>query len=106
MSSPVRYSTAALRDLDRIWNEVLEASRSQDLTEQYLNDLLDKVEAKSLFPQSGTPLYYENDFTGYHYVVFKAYIAFYRVEGEDVFVDRILYGKSDYLRTLIPSQEK
>ena len=28
------------------------------------------------------------------------YIVFYRVHGKDVFVDRILYGRRDYLRIL------
>ena len=28
------------------------------------------------------------------------YIIFYRVHGKDVFVDRILYGRRDYLRIL------
>ena len=28
------------------------------------------------------------------------YIIFYRVRGKDVFVDRILYGRRDYLRIL------
>lgn len=39
-------------------------------------------------------------FTGYHYVVFKAYISFYRIDGERILVDRVLYGKSEYLRKL------
>ena len=87
MKYQVEYSATAIRDLDRIWNEVFEASKDYDTTQKYLDDLMDKVEAKSDCPKSGTPLYYEDLFTGYYFVVFKAYMAFYRVEE-----DRMLGG--------------
>jgi len=65
-----------------------------------LEELLDKVEKKSDDPKSELPLYYENTFTGYYFVVFKAYLAFYRLEKETMLVDRVLFGKSDYMRIL------
>ena len=100
MSCQVEYSKAAIRDLDRVWAEVFEASKNIDITERYLEELLDKVEKKSDYPKSGTPLYYENTFTGYYFVVFNAYLAFYRLEKETILVDRVLFGKSDYMRIL------
>ena len=101
MNCVVRYSKVALRDLDRVWSEVFNASKSREIAERYVNGLMDKVEAKADFPQSGAPLYYQDSFTGYYYVVFKAYLAFYRLEENVVFVDRILLGRSDYMRHLI-----
>ena len=65
-----------------------------------LEELLDKVEKKSDDPKSELTLYYENTFTGYYFVVFKAYLAFYRLEKETMLVDRVLFGKSDYMRIL------
>lgn len=100
MSNHVKYSKAAIRDLDRVWAEVFEASRDIEITERYIEELLDKVEKKSDYPKSGSPLYYENTFTGYYFVVFKAYLAFYRIEQDSILVDRILFGKSDYMRVL------
>ena len=100
MKYSVAYSKAAVRDLDRVWFEVFKASRSYDVTERYLNDLMDKVESKAEFPKSGAPLYYEDRLTGYYYVVFKEYLAFYRLEGGRLLVDRILFGRSDYIRIL------
>ncbi|MBQ7184875.1 MAG: type II toxin-antitoxin system RelE/ParE family toxin [Clostridia bacterium] len=96
----VRYSKAAVRDLDRVWAEVFEASKDYETTEKYINDLLDKVEAKADNPASGSPLYYEDGFTGYRFVVFKAYMAFYRIDKDTLMVDRILFGRSDYMRSL------
>ena len=100
MSYQVEYSKTAIRDLDRVWAEVFEASKDIETTEKYIEELLDKVEKKSDYPESGAPLYYENTFTGYYFVVFKAYLAFYRLEKETMLVDRVLFGKSDYMRIL------
>lgn len=100
MKYSVEYSPYAIRDLDRMWTEVFKASRSYDITERYLNDLMDKVESKAEHPKSGAPLYYEDRLTGYYYVVFKEYLAFYRLEGERILVDRVLFGRSDYIRIL------
>ena len=102
MSAKVLYSKQSLRDLDRIWEEVYSASQSPDLTERYLNDLLDKIEAKAEYPDSGSPLYYEDLFTGYRFIVFKSYIAFYHFDEENLYIDRVIYRKSDYLQKLIP----
>ena len=98
--SKVLYSPAALRDLDRVWTEVFEASASYDITEKYIDELMDKIEEKNIFPDSGSPLYYENQFTGYRFVVYKEYISFYRVERNALLIDRILYRKSDYMQIL------
>lgn len=100
MKYKVEYSKIAIRDLDRVWTEVFEASKDYDITERYLYNLMDKIEANADYRKSGSPLYYENGFTGYYFVVFKAYLAFYRIENSIVLVDRVLFGKSDYMRLL------
>lgn len=100
MKYKVQYSKAAIRDLDRVWNEVFETSKSYDITEEYIDDLMDKVEAKADYPKSGSPLYYQDSFTGYYFVVFKAYLAFYRLEDDVILIDRVLFGRSDYMRYL------
>lgn len=100
MKYGVKYSKIAIRDLDRIWNEVFNASKDYEITRKYIDGLLDKVEAKAFQPVSGAPLYYEDSFTGYYYVVFKTYLAFYKIEGKDILVDRVLFGASDYLKIL------
>ena len=95
-----KYSKLAIRDLDRVYFEVFEASKDYDTTKNYINELMNKAESFSKHPKTGIPLYYENNFTGYYYTQFKAYIIFYRIEKQSLLIDRILYGKSDYMRTL------
>ena len=106
MKYKVKYSKSAIRDLDRVWSEIFEASKNQNITIKYIDDLMNKIEEKADYPKSGSPLYYENGFTGYYYVVFKAYLAFYRIENNSMLVDRVLLGKSDYMRILHRSFEQ
>lgn len=100
MKCEVKYSRVAVRDLERVWADVYEASKSVDIAERYIEELLDKIEGRADSPESGSPLYYENGFTGYRFIVFKAYMVFYRFKGNVLFVDRILLAKSDYINVL------
>jgi len=100
MKYEIAYSPKAIEDLERVWSEVLKASGDYQTTEEYIDALMDKVEQKEEFPKSGSPLYYEDLFTGYYYVFYKAYKVFYRVEKDRLLIDRVLYSKSDYLRIL------
>ena len=97
MSYRIEYSPAALRDMDRVWDEVYEALKEVEVATRYIDELMDQIEEKREFLKS---LYYDERFTGYYFVVFKAYIAFYHVKEDRMLVDRVLYGKSDYMRTL------
>ena len=96
----IEYSPIAIRDLDRVWAEVFEASASEEIAAKYIDDLMDQIAAKSDFPKSGAPLYYEGMFTGFYFVTFKSYMAFYKEETDRMLVSRVVYGKSDYMRTI------
>jgi plasmid stabilization system protein ParE len=53
------------------------------------------------FPKMGALLSSIVDIdTNYRFLVCKNHLAFYRVEGQDVYIARILYGKRDYLTIL------
>jgi len=97
----IEYSPEALRDLDDIFTDVLTASCNIEVTHDYLDGLQDKVEAMAFRPQTGTPLFYEELFTGYYSVRYKEYLVFYRVNDTKLFVDRILFRKSDYISKLL-----
>ena len=106
MSYQIDYSPIAIRDLDRVYAEVFEASQSERIATQYVIDLMDQISEKREFPKSGSPLYYEGGFTGYYFIAFKAYLAFYRVGENCVLVDRIVYGKSDYMRIIFRNSDQ
>ncbi len=41
----------------------------------------------------------------YRYLSSGSYLIFYRAVGEEVFVDRVLYGRRDYLRVLFDKHQ-
>lgn len=100
MKYNIVFTDDALLDTDRVYNEVFKACLDNKTTKDYLNELLEKVELISDFPESGTSLYIGKLLTDYRYIIYKSYIAFYHFDNGTIFVDRILYGKSDYLSTL------
>lgn len=94
------YSPEFDLDIDQIWEDVFEVSKRQDTADRYIYDFIVKIKKKQEFPLSGSPVYYEDHFTGYYYVHFKAYNAFYIVEGEYIRLVRALSSRSDYMRIL------
>ncbi len=50
----------------------------------------------------GTPLSSVTDVdSNYRYLISDNYMVFYRVMGKDVYIDRVLYARRDYLRILM-----
>jgi toxin ParE1/3/4 len=53
------------------------------------------------FPQTGAPLSSVVQMnTDYRFLVCGNYTVFYRYEDESIFVDRVLYGRRDYMKIL------
>ena len=44
--------------------------------------------------------------TSFRFLVCKNYLVFYRIEGNDVFISRVLYGGRDYVAILFGEQYK
>ncbi len=99
------YSPEALEDLDRIWMEVWEASQDLETTEEYIGDLRSSIRAKCKYPKTGIPLMFMGEFMGVYYVQFKEYKSFYRIKDSTLEVWRVLYARSDYMKTLYGKSE-
>lgn len=97
---PIRYSSEAVNDLDIVWDDVYEASKNYDIADKYVDDLMDQIQEKEIFPQSGIPLLYGNLFTGFYSVNFKKYKAFYRIKDGYIEVARIIMNKRDYMKII------
>ena len=55
----------------------------------------------------GTPLSAVADVNSdYRYLVSGSYMVFYRVSDKDVFIDRVLYGRRDYMRILFADTQE
>ena len=97
------YSGTALADLDRVWDEVYIVSCDLDIADEYISGIRNALRQLSKRPKTGIPLIYDNIFTGIYMVVYKKYIAFYRIRKNRLEVGRILLGSSDYMRVILNS---
>ena len=102
MQSKIDYSPRALKDLDEIWDYIEFELCNPSAAQNTVDGIMDKVDGIVSFPESGAKLVFENGLdSGYRYVVFKNYLAFYRVRPNNVvYVDRVIYDDRDYMRIL------
>ena len=101
MKNKIHYAVEALRDLDDIWDYIVTDLCNASAAERVVNDILDVVEQLENFSEMGALLAsIANVDSDYRFIVSGNYLIFYRVSGMDVYVDRILYGRRDYLRIL------
>ena len=95
------YSPKAQNDLDEIWTYISEKLLNPSAAEATVNGILDTIDMLQAQAEIGKPLYFSSDlFSGYRFLVYKNYLAFYRTSEDTVYIDRIIYGKRDYMRLL------
>ena len=101
MKNKIYYSPEAKRDLDDIWEYVESELSNPAAARKVINRIMDDVDQLGLFPSLGAKLSSITDAeTDYRYIVSGNYMTFYRISQNDIYVDRILYGRRDYLRVL------
>ena len=65
------------------------------------NRIMDAVDQLKSFAEMGTLLSSIADVSSeYRYLVSGNYMVFYRIQGSDVYIDRVLYGRSNYINIL------
>lgn len=103
MKNNIHYSPEALNDLDEIWEYIFSELCNPQAAENTVNNIMDAVDKLEDFAEIGAPLSSVTDIeSDYRFLVSGNYMAFYRVLGQEVYIDRVLYGRRDYLRILFP----
>ena len=98
----VVYSPKALADLDEIIAYISNKLANPIAAETTVNGILDTADMLKEHSEVGKPLYFSEDiFSGYRYLVYKNYLVFYRSNNDTVYIDRVLYGKRDYISLFI-----
>ncbi len=101
MKYKLYYTQEAQRDLDEIWNYILSDLSNPIAAQNTVNRIVDSIDRLSDFPEIGAMLSSVADVESeYRFLVCENYLAFYRVDGKEVYIDRVLYGRCDYLRIL------
>ena len=98
----LHYSQKALRDLDAIWDFYLDEYQNIDAAVKIIDSITGDLEQLADFPELGPPLASIADVeSNCRFLVTGNYLSFYRIDGLDICIDRILYGRRDYLNILI-----
>lgn len=97
----IHYTAESRRDLDAIWDYIASDLQNVSAAERIVNRIMDDVDHLENHAEMGALLSSIADVeSDYRFLVTGNYLTFYRVYGSDVYVDRVLYGRRDYLRIL------
>lgn len=101
MKHKIHYSKESRRDLDEIWNYIASELQNPTAAERIVSSIMDAVDQLVDFAEAGAPLAsVANVESDYRFLVTGNYLTFYRVNENEVYVDRVLYGRRNYLRIL------
>ena len=107
MKNKIHYSQESRRDLDDIWDYIVSELQSVSAAERTVNRIMDAIDQLEDFAEIGAPLASITGTQGnYRFLVTGNYLTFYRANGNEVYVDRILYGRRDYLRILLGDMQR
>ena len=93
--------------MDDIWDYIVSELQNRSAAERVIDRIMDAVDPLKNFEEMGTPLSSIADVgTDYRFLVSGNYMVFYRVQGSDVYIDRVLYGRSDYMSVLVKGLQR
>lgn len=101
MKNNIYYSPEAQNDLDEIWEYISVELCNPQAAENTISKIMDTVDGLKDFSEIGALLSSITEVeSDYRFLISGNYMIFYRVIEKDVYIDRVLYGRRDYLRIL------
>ena len=100
----VMLSSAAKEDLQETRRYISSVLSNPSASKQTLKRITTQLHTLEQFPESGTPILIPGSPVAYRYLVCGSYMAFYHIRNQEVVVDRVLYGRRDYLSILFGDQ--
>lgn len=96
----VAFSPAAQADLDKTAAYMRNVLRNPGAALKFVQDMRQHIQILRDFPEMGTPFEGADGEAIYRRLICGNYVALYRLDGDTVYVDRILYGRRDYMALL------
>ena len=98
-------SPLARADMREIGDYISQKLRNPDAALRLIRRLREAMLPLREFPESGTPLLAGGKQSApYRYLVCGSYLIFYHTVGDAVHIDRVLYGRRDYMAILFSDQ--
>lgn len=103
----IKFSDDAIKDLQQTKAYITKELCNEQAANSTISKIMKNIQILETFPESGTLLETKVKFnTNYRFLVCGNYTAFYRIENNEVYVVRILYGRRDFMRILFKSQDE
>lgn len=94
-------SHLAKADMQEIGDYISQSLHNPNAAQQLIRRFRESITSLRSFPEMGTPLLSEpSDRIPYRYIICGSYMIFYHFAAETVYVDRVLYGRRDYMALL------
>lgn len=94
-------SPEAQKDLFEIKKYISEELENPKAAIRIVLKITKKLRGLIDFPEVRTMLSSIINFeSNYHFIICESYIAFYRIDKNSIYIDRILYGKRDFIKVL------
>lgn len=101
MDNKIHYSPKSLSDLDEIFDYIAFELKDIIAADNTVNNIIDSIDILKQFVESGSVLCLPTyEVTIYRYVISDNYLSFYRLSENEIYIDRIIYGKRDYIKIL------
>lgn len=102
MEHKINYTAESRRDLDEIWNYITSELQNESAAERIVSKIMDAVEQLKSFSELGPSLSTIIDIkSDYRYLVIENYLTFYRILGPEIRIERVLYGRRNYVDILL-----
>ncbi len=103
----IHYAPEAINDLDEIRDYITSELDNPVAANNTIHHILDKIDGLRDFSETGTPLSSVVEIDSEFRFLFSGnYLIFYHVNDLDVYIDRVLYKRRNYLRVLFAETTK
>lgn len=101
----VKISPLARADMREIGDYISRELRNPGAALRMIQRFQETIKPLSELPEMGAPLLAaEKQRASYRYLICSSYMIFYHLSDDSVMVDRVLYGRRDYLALLFGDQ--
>jgi len=104
MKHVVHISQRAVQDIEDLVRYISEDLKNPDAAERTWRGIMDTLRLLEEFPLLGATLKDGDvELMPYRFVQYRNFKAVYHLDGEDAYVDRVLYNRREYVSLFTPS---
>lgn len=97
----VNILAAAERDIEKIFSYIHDDLANPTAAQNIVQKILQRMQQLDSFPDMGASMTaLDGRLQGYRYLVVDNYLVIYRHDDAAVYIVRVLYARSDYMRLL------